>query len=433
MIVVAALWIDRAAAGRRLRARPRADRARSSAISTSSSNTSSTRMIAASEIGPDGEVRFNRPPADQRFLEPYSGVYFQISGDGRRHLPVALAVGPPPAGPGPAQRRQAHLYDSHEFAGRAAAGRRARRHPARIERPLAVPGRPVARDDRRRRSATSARPCSGASPALGLGLLMLAALQTFYGLWPLRRVRREVAAIRSGAKTRITRGFPERGPAADRGDQPAARPQRGAGRGGAPPRRQSRPCAEDAADRDHQRRDRARAGPRRHRLPRGDGDAPPGRPPSRARPRDRPARLGPCPRDGLGKRRGGRSARSTGSTRTSPSTSPATSEAQVRVERQDLDEMLGNLVENAAKYGGGRVFVTVEPQRQDRRHPGRGRRPGHSGGSEREAIFHARRAARHTASPAPASASPSSATSPRSTAAGSARGKRGPRRAARPR
>ena len=35
-------------------------------------------------------------------------------------------------------------------------------------------------------------------------------------------------------------------------------------------------------------------------------------------------------------------------------------DAEVRVERQDLDEMLGNLVENAAKYGGGRVFVTVE-------------------------------------------------------------------------
>jgi len=31
-----------------------------------------------------------------------------------------------------------------------------------------------------------------------------------------------------------------------------------------------------------------------------------------------------------------------------------------RVERQDLDEMLGNLVENAAKYGGGSVFATVE-------------------------------------------------------------------------
>ena len=34
--------------------------------------------------------------------------------------------------------------------------------------------------------------------------------------------------------------------------------------------------------------------------------------------------------------------------------------AEVRVERQDLDELLGNLFENAAKYGGGRVFVTVE-------------------------------------------------------------------------
>ncbi|HEU5481860.1 MAG TPA: ATP-binding protein, partial [Sphingomicrobium sp.] len=35
-------------------------------------------------------------------------------------------------------------------------------------------------------------------------------------------------------------------------------------------------------------------------------------------------------------------------------------DADVRVERQDLDEMIGNLVENAAKYGHGRVFITVE-------------------------------------------------------------------------
>jgi K+-sensing histidine kinase KdpD len=34
----------------------------------------------------------------------------------------------------------------------------------------------------------------------------------------------------------------------------------------------------------------------------------------------------------------------------------------VHVERQDLDEMLGNLIENAAKYGGGSVFVTVGVQ-----------------------------------------------------------------------
>jgi signal transduction histidine kinase len=35
--------------------------------------------------------------------------------------------------------------------------------------------------------------------------------------------------------------------------------------------------------------------------------------------------------------------------------------ALVAVERQDLEEILGNLIENAAKYGGGSVFVTVDP------------------------------------------------------------------------
>jgi signal transduction histidine kinase len=33
--------------------------------------------------------------------------------------------------------------------------------------------------------------------------------------------------------------------------------------------------------------------------------------------------------------------------------------AVFRGERQDLEEMAGNLIDNAAKYGGGRVFVTV--------------------------------------------------------------------------
>src|SRR3546814_3220921 len=34
-----------------------------------------TALIASAEIGPDGEVFLNRAPADQRFLEPYSGLY----------------------------------------------------------------------------------------------------------------------------------------------------------------------------------------------------------------------------------------------------------------------------------------------------------------------------------------------------------------------
>ena len=58
------------------------------------------------------------------------------------------------------------------------------------------------------RSASFARPWSEASPRLALGLLVLAALQAIYGLWPLRRVRREVAAIRGGMQTRIAENFP---------------------------------------------------------------------------------------------------------------------------------------------------------------------------------------------------------------------------------
>jgi hypothetical protein len=39
-------------------------------------------MLGAAEIGPNGEVRFSRAPADQRFLEAYSGLYFLIRGEG---------------------------------------------------------------------------------------------------------------------------------------------------------------------------------------------------------------------------------------------------------------------------------------------------------------------------------------------------------------
>jgi signal transduction histidine kinase len=42
-------------------------------------------------------------------------------------------------------------------------------------------------------------------------------------------------------------------------------------------------------------------------------------------------------------------------------------DAQVAIERQDLDEILGNLIENAAKYGGGSVFVTMDAVPDDPR------------------------------------------------------------------
>ena len=318
-------------------------------------------MIAASEIGPDGEVRFNRPPADQRFIEPYSGVYFQVSGAGadtfpsrslwdRRlrvtnHNDVAL-----------------HTHDSNEFAG----------EPLRVvERDVILPTSNVrwrfqvaqSRDmiDGQIRDLRSTLISSFA--ALGAGLLMLATLQAFYGLWPLRRVRREVVAIRSGTQTRIAEDFPQEiRPLIDEINQLLAH---------------SEEQAEEA---------RRHAGNLAHAL------KTPLTVITNAATARSPDLADAVCREALVMRRQvdhhlararaiGRRASAHARSKVWDSLEAVERavdrlyegvtvdiagdhEAQVRVERQDLDEMLGNLVENAAKYGGGRVFVTVEPKGQ---------------------------------------------------------------------
>ena len=91
-------------------------------------------MIAASEIGPDGEVRFNRPPADQRFLEPYSGVYFQVSGAGADTFPSRSLWDRRLRVDAATTTSTLHTYDSREFAG----------EPLRIvERDVILPGSEV--------------------------------------------------------------------------------------------------------------------------------------------------------------------------------------------------------------------------------------------------------------------------------------------------
>ncbi|MDQ3078332.1 MAG: sensor histidine kinase N-terminal domain-containing protein, partial [Pseudomonadota bacterium] len=164
-------------------------------------------MIGASEIGPTGEVRFIRPPADQRFLEPYSGAYYQISGEGADTFP-SRSLWDRRLRVEPHNDIELHKSDSFEFEG----------EPLRLlERDVILPGSEV----RWRYQVAQARDVIDGqirdlrttlirSLALfGVGLLMLAALQAVYGLWPLRRVRREVAATRSGRQTRITEKFPD--------------------------------------------------------------------------------------------------------------------------------------------------------------------------------------------------------------------------------
>jgi signal transduction histidine kinase len=318
-------------------------------------------MIGSSEIGPDGEVRFNRPPADQRFVEPYSGLYFQISGAGADTFPSRslwdrrLRVADTHADLKP------HLYDSSEFGPD---------EPLRIaERDATLPGSKV----RWRYQVAQSRQTINdqihklrstlfwSFLALGLGLLVLATLQTFYGLWPLRRVRREVAEIRSGEKTRIGPEFPT----------------------------EIRPLTEEinqllAHSEDQAEEARRHAGNLAHAL------KTPLTVITNAATARAPDLAGTVCREALVMRRqvDHHLARARAIGRRASAQARATvwesleavqravdrlyeavtvdiagnHQAQVRVERQDLDEMLGNLVENAAKYGGGRVFVTVEPK-----------------------------------------------------------------------
>ena len=318
-------------------------------------------MVAASEIGPDGEVRFNRPPADQRFLEPYSGKYFQISGAGTDAFPSRSLW----------DRRlqvrenhgdvKPHLYDSNEFSTPGNA------EPLRIvERDVVLPGSEVrwrfqvaqTRESIDEQISRLRSTLSWSFAALGFGLLILAALQTVYGLWPLRRVRREVASIRSGEKTRIGQDFPtEIRPLTEEinqllahSEEQAEEARRHAGNlahalktpltvitnaaTAADPELNDVVCREATVMRrqvDHHLA-RARAIGRRASAQ------------ARARVWDSLEAV----QRAVERMHEGVTIDIAGDR-----------SAEVRVERQDLDEMLGNLIENAAKYGGGRVFVTV--------------------------------------------------------------------------
>jgi signal transduction histidine kinase len=316
-----------------------------------------TALIASAEIGSDGEVFLNRPPADQRFLEPYSGVYFQIGTKGRdpfrsRSLwDRALKV------QGPHQDFDAHTYDSEEF-------------PAErlrvMERDVKLPGSPVpwrfqvaqSRVGLDEQIEVLRKTMLRSFGILALGLVILAALQAFYGLWPLRRVRRALAQIRSGESSRIEERFPpeiepltaELNDLLAHNEQQAEEARRHAGNlahalktpltvvtnaaTANSPDLAATVCREVATMRrqvDHHLA-RARAIGRR----------------SSAQAR---AEVWPsleAVERAVGKIYENVTVDLAGDRK-----------AAVRVERQDLDEMLGNLVENAAKYGGGRVFVTV--------------------------------------------------------------------------
>ncbi|MET0239588.1 MAG: HAMP domain-containing sensor histidine kinase [Sphingobium sp.] len=358
MILIAALWIGILLLGGGIAL----DRILVSAMTRSFDDGLQyvlTAMISSAEIGPEGEVLFNRPLADQRFLEPGSGLYYQISGEGhedwrsRSLWDRALQVAPPSSD-------GLSVRNSSEFPG----------EPLRVmQQEVILPGSKT----RWAFMAAQARSTLDAQigalrttlvrsfALLGVGLVMLSGLQVFYGLRPLRKIRQEIARMRDGEKPRITEPLPrevrpmveELNGLLDHVEKQAEEARTHAGnlahalktpltvvmnaatantsdlgptvmRETATMRRQI----------DHHLA-RARAVGRR-----GAAQARAIIWPSLEAVERAVARLYPDIRiDRDGDR-----------------------EAAVRVERQDLEELLGNLVENAAKYGGGSVFVTIAVQ-----------------------------------------------------------------------
>ena len=319
-----------------------------------------TAMIASSEIGPDGEVRLNRPLGDQRFLEPNSGLYWQISGRNKMPFPSRSLWDRTLRVDFSHTDSEPHFRNSSEFAG----------EPLRIvERAIVLPDSQTrwifmvaqSRESLDAQITELRTVLATAFAVLAFVLIIMAALQTFYGLWPLRDVRREIAAMRSGKQRRIQEALPdevmpmvnELNALLDHNEKQAEEARRHAGNLA---HALKTPLTVIMNSATAQAPDLAETVVREattmrrqvdHHLARARAVGRRGHSHSRAEVWQSLESV---------ERAVGRLYRHV------RLDMAGNKEVAVRVERQDLDEMIGNLVENAAKYGGGSVFVTVEDQ-----------------------------------------------------------------------
>lgn len=359
MILIAAAWITLLLAGGGFAL----DRVLSTAVTRNFDDQLEyvlTALIVSAEIGPEGEVLFNREPADQRFLEPYSGLYWQVSAQGREAFPSRslwdrqLTRGPDH------YDRGVHSYDSKQFAD----------EKLRIvERDVVLPKSKVrwrfqvaqSREGLDAQIATLRRTVVRSFALLALGLIVLAALQTVYGLLPLRKIRQEIARMRAGQTARVTRALPvevapmveELNALIEHNERQAEEARRHAGNLAhalKTPLTVIMNAATANAD------DLGETVIREARTMRRQVDHHLARARAVGRRGSAHSRADVWPSLESVERAVARLYRHVRIDVTGPK------DLQVHVERQDLDEMLGNLIENAAKYGGGSVFVTVSGQ-----------------------------------------------------------------------
>lgn len=325
-----------------------------------------TAMVSSAEIGPEGEVYFSRQLGDQRFQEPNSGLYWQISGRGHDEFASRSLWDRTLRLKGDHFDNQPHTYDSNQFDG----------EPLRvIERSVILPGSPTAwqfavaasRNDIDAQVGRVRAILIWSFVVLGLGLSAMAWAQTYYGLGPLRRVRLAIMRLREDGGSRLDEPLPlEVQPLVVELNELLAHSERQAEEARThagnlahalktpltvltnAAQAHAQDLAETVA--------RESAVMRRqvdHHLARARAVGRRAQGQSRATVRDSVeavlravARIYPDARFDL----------------------DGDHEVQVALERQDLDEILGNLIENAAKYGGGSVFITIDARSSDAQH-----------------------------------------------------------------
>jgi len=317
-----------------------------------------TAMIASAETGSDGEVLLNRPLGDQRFLEPNSGLYWQITAKGQEPF-RSRSLWDHALPEGRAHRdTAAHFYDSEQLAD----------EKLRIvERDIRLPLSPTiwrfqvaqSRDGLDDQIGTLRKTLVRSFALLGLGLLLMATLQTLYGLWPLRKLRQAIIDMRSGRAQRIEQArlpnevaplVEELNGLLEHNEKQAEEARRHAGNLAHALKTPLTVVMNAATARSDDLADtviREAATMRRqvdHHLARARAVGRRGHKHSRAGAWESLKAV----------------ERAVGRLYTHVRIDMDGDQAAcVHVERQDLDEMLGNLIENAAKYGSGSVFVTV--------------------------------------------------------------------------
>jgi signal transduction histidine kinase len=321
-----------------------------------------TALIASAEIQSGGEVYLYSQLGDQRFLEPNSGVYWQISGDGQETFPSRSLWDRSLEVQGDHFDSEPHFYYSDQY----------ETEPLRlVERTVILPGS----DTRWTFAVASATGEMDAQlirirsiviysfAVLGLGLFLMTVLQIRYGLSPLRRVRAAIQRLQTTGANRITDPLPsevqplvaELNALLAHSERQAEEARTHAGNL-AHALKTPLTVLTNAATASSPNLDQAVIRETRTMQRHVDHHLARARAVGRRAAGHARTSIGPCAMAVQGAvERLYQNVRFD---------IDGNRDAIVCVERQDLDEILGNLIENAAKYGGGSVFVTLDAEPQ---------------------------------------------------------------------